>query len=232
MQQSQPGLSSGRVIEVSLLDLALNSFCPNGQYVPLQNVAKVLLEVGAKIQDGERHLCRAAMLGHACVVKALLKAGVNDGSVKEFSGNTALDIAASFDRKDCCMPLIRHRLEKNPNEEMPDSIRNDRKLFKYWNTCKVSYERQRLTNPAGLTNSSLNVQALQSELLSLEEKIRLHGKCKQLKELSGKEPKKPAGEHGEKAMKLLELRVQAVAKKTEANIQKVENFGKMQDQSY
>ncbi|WGJ62224.1 hypothetical protein [Wolbachia endosymbiont of Frankliniella intonsa] len=58
---------------------------------------------------------------------------MNDSPDENYNGNTALECVAelyckdkSIERKNCCEILIKHTLEKNPNIEIPYSVKNKR----------------------------------------------------------------------------------------------------------
>ncbi|MHC3898098.1 UNVERIFIED_CONTAM: hypothetical protein LBW93_04245 [Wolbachia endosymbiont of Nasonia longicornis] len=92
------------------------------------------------------------------ILKALIKAGVNDSPNENYGGNTTLDyIAKLYGRdkstkyKDCCKILIEHTLEKKPHSKMPDSIKSNKELTEYWNACKANSEEWEFAIPKTAT---------------------------------------------------------------------------------
>lgn len=126
----------------SLFSIAIN-------YKPhvLPNLAQVLIKAGANVQNGKGYLHACALTRSPDVLKALIKAGVSDSPHEHYNGNTALDCVAklygtdkSIKCTDCCKILIKHTLEKNPNIEMPNSVKNNKELAQCWNACEANNE--------------------------------------------------------------------------------------------
>ncbi|MGL9725278.1 MAG: hypothetical protein ACR5KV_00580 [Wolbachia sp.] len=72
------------------------------------------------------------------MLKALIKAGVNDNPNENYNENTALECFAklydknkSIEYKDCCELLIKHTLEQKSHSKMPDSVKSDKELTEY-----------------------------------------------------------------------------------------------------
>ncbi|WP_369665140.1 hypothetical protein [Wolbachia endosymbiont of Trichogramma pretiosum] len=78
------------------------------------------MKAGAHVQD-EKGCLHTCVLTHSPdILKALIKAGVNDNPNENYGGNTVLDYVTklygrdkSTKSKDCCEILIEHTLEKN-----------------------------------------------------------------------------------------------------------------------
>ncbi|WP_265023161.1 ankyrin repeat domain-containing protein [Wolbachia endosymbiont (group B) of Ischnura elegans] len=143
----------------SLFSIAIN-------YKPcaLPNLAQVLIKAGADVQNKKGYLHACVLTHSPDILKALIKAGVNDSPDENYNGNTALECVAelyckdkSIERKNCCEILIKHTLEKNPNIEMPVSIKSNKELTEYWNACKANSEEWELAT----TNTETQVVSVQ-----------------------------------------------------------------------
>ncbi|MGL9757385.1 MAG: ankyrin repeat domain-containing protein [Wolbachia sp.] len=117
----------------SLFSIAIN-------YKPytLTNLAQVLIKAGANVQNEKGYLHTCVLTHSPDILKALIKAGVNDSPNENYGGNTALDYVAklygrdkSIECKNCYEILIKHTLEKNPNIEMPVSVKSNKELADY-----------------------------------------------------------------------------------------------------
>ncbi|NEV49852.1 ankyrin repeat domain-containing protein [Wolbachia pipientis] len=124
----------------SLFSIAIN-------YKPcvLPNLAQVLIKAGANVQNEKGYLHACALARSPDVLKALIEAGISDCPHEHYGGNTALDCVTklygtdkSIEYKDCCKILIKHTLEQNPNEKMPDSVKNNKELAQCWNACEAN----------------------------------------------------------------------------------------------
>ncbi|MDR2045515.1 MAG: ankyrin repeat domain-containing protein [Rickettsiales bacterium] len=126
----------------SLFSIAIN-------YKPcaLPNLAQVLIKAGANVQNEKGYLHACALARSPDVLKALIEAGISDCPHEHYGGNTTLDCVTklygtdkSIECKDCCKILIKHTLEQNPNEKMPDSVKNNKELAQCWNACEANNE--------------------------------------------------------------------------------------------
>ncbi|WP_250295568.1 ankyrin repeat domain-containing protein [Wolbachia endosymbiont of Oedothorax gibbosus] len=134
----------------SLFSIAIN-------YKPsvLPNLAQVLIKAGANVQNEKGYLHACALMRFPDMLKALIEAGVSDSPHERYGGNTALECVTelygtdkSINCEDCCKILIKHTLEKNPNIEMSDSVKNNKELAKYWNACEANNEGWELITPS------------------------------------------------------------------------------------
>ncbi|MBC6685887.1 ankyrin repeat domain-containing protein [Wolbachia pipientis] len=134
----------------SLFSIAIN-------YKPcaLPNLAQVLIKAGANVQNEKGYLHICTLMRSPDMLKALIEAGVSDSPHEHYNGNTALECITelygtdkSTNYEDCCKILIKHTLEKNPNIEMPNSVKNNKELAEYWNACEANNEGRELVTPS------------------------------------------------------------------------------------
>ncbi len=133
---------------------SLFSIAINYKLYTLTNLAQVLIKAGANVQNEKGYLHACVLARSPDILKALIKAGVNDNPNENYGGNTALDYVAklygrdkSTKSKDCCKILIEHTLEKKPHSKMPDSIKSNKELTEYWNACKANSEEWEFAIP-------------------------------------------------------------------------------------
>ncbi len=143
---------------------SLFSIAINYKLYTLTNLAQVLIKAGANVQNEKGYLHACVLARSPDILKALIKAGVNDNPNENYGGNTALDYVAklygrdkSTKSKDCCKILIEHTLEKNPNIEMPVSVKSNKELTEYWNACEANNEGWELAT----TNTETQVVSVQ-----------------------------------------------------------------------
>ncbi|WP_265036483.1 ankyrin repeat domain-containing protein [Wolbachia endosymbiont (group A) of Anomoia purmunda] len=134
---------------------SLFSIAINCKPCVLPNLAQVLIKAGANVQSEKGYLHACALTRSPDMLKALIEAGVSDSPHKHYGGNTALDCVTklygtdkSINCEDCCKILIKHTLEKNPNIEMPDSVKNNKELAQCWNACEANNEGWELIDSA------------------------------------------------------------------------------------
>lgn len=153
----------------SLFSIAIN-------YKPytLTNLAQVLIKAGANVQNEKGYLHTCALTHSPDILKALIKAGVNDHPNENYGRNTALDYVAklygrdkSTKCKDCCKILIEHTLEKKPHSKMPDSIKSNKELTEYWNACEANNEGWELIIPSTETQV-VSVQKVNKSRCSIQ----------------------------------------------------------------
>ncbi|WP_408067924.1 ankyrin repeat domain-containing protein [Wolbachia pipientis] len=143
---------------------SLFSIAINYKLYTLTNLAQVLIKAGANVQNEKGYLHACVLARSPDILKALIKAGVNDNPNENYGGNTALDYVAklygrdkSTKSKDCCKILIEHTLEKKPNIEIPDSVKNNKELAQCWNACEANNEGWELAT----TNTETQVVSVQ-----------------------------------------------------------------------
>ncbi|WP_375603883.1 ankyrin repeat domain-containing protein [Wolbachia endosymbiont of Anurida maritima] len=134
---------------------SLFSIAINCKPCALPNLAQVLIKAGANVQNEKGYLHACALTRSPDMLKALIEAGVSDSPHEHYGGNTALDCVTklygtdkSINCEDCCKILIKHTLEKNPNIEMPDSVKNNKELAQCWNACEANNEGWELIDSA------------------------------------------------------------------------------------
>ncbi|KLT22484.1 ankyrin repeat domain protein [Wolbachia endosymbiont of Armadillidium vulgare str. wVulC] len=134
---------------------SLFSIAINCKPCVLPNLAQVLIKAGANVQSEKGYLHACALIRSPDVLKALIEAGVNDSPHEHYGGNTALDCVTklygtdkSINCEDCCKILIKHTLEKNPNIEVPNSVKNNKELAQCWNACEANNEGWELITPS------------------------------------------------------------------------------------
>lgn len=130
---------------------SLFSIAINCKPCVLPNLAQVLIKAGANVQSEKGYLHACALTRSPDMLKALIEAGVSDSPHEHYGGNTALDCVTklygtdkSINCEDCCKILIKHTLEKNPNIEMPNSVKNNKELAQCWNACEANNEGWKL----------------------------------------------------------------------------------------
>ncbi|WP_264330646.1 hypothetical protein [Wolbachia endosymbiont (group B) of Erebia ligea] len=137
----------------SLFSIAIN-------YKPytLTNLAQVLIKAETNVQNEKGYLHTCVLTHSPDILKALIKAGVNDSPNENYGGNTTLDYVAKLygrdkpiEYKNCYEILIKHTLEKNPNIEMPVSVKSNKELTEYWNACKANSEEWEFAIPKTAT---------------------------------------------------------------------------------
>lgn len=133
----------------------LFSIAINWKPCALPNLAQVLIKAGANVQNEKGYLHACALTRSPDVLKALIEAGVSDSPHEHYGGNTALECVTelygtdkSINCEDCCKILIKHTLEKNPNIEVPNSVKNNKELAEYWNICEANNEGWELITPS------------------------------------------------------------------------------------
>ncbi|WP_353284335.1 ankyrin repeat domain-containing protein [Wolbachia endosymbiont (group A) of Lasioglossum fulvicorne] len=126
---------------------SLFSIAINCKPCVLPNLAQVLIKAGANVQSEKGYLHACALTRSPDMLKALIEVGVSDSPHEHYGGNTALDCVTklygtdkSINCEDCCKILIKHTLEKNPDKEMPDSVKNNKELAQCWNACEANNE--------------------------------------------------------------------------------------------
>lgn len=140
-----------------LLDIAINS-----KYL---NVAEALVRAGADIKpkkNGFTYLHTAFFIPSPNLFKTLMERkiiitsneqacaileGFTNFSLDQFSPNKENAERAESQIK-CVKMLINHILKENPNIEMPDSVKNNKELAEYWNTCEAKNEGWELITPS------------------------------------------------------------------------------------
>ncbi|MDX5495817.1 MAG: ankyrin repeat domain-containing protein [Wolbachia endosymbiont of Nomada marshamella] len=140
-----------------LLDIAINS-----KYL---NVAEALVRAGADIKpkkNGFTYLHTAFFIPSPNLFKTLMERkititsneqacaileGFTNFSLDQFSPNKENAERAESQIK-CVKMLIDYILEKNPNIEMSDSVKNNKELAKYWNACEANNKRWVLVDSA------------------------------------------------------------------------------------
>lgn len=153
----------------SLFSIAIN-------YKPcvLPNLAQVLIKAGAKVQNEKGYLHACALARSPDVLKALIEAGISDCPHEHYGGNTALECVTelygtdkSINCEDCCKILIKNTLEKNPNIEVPNSVKNNKELAEYWNIYEANNEGWELITPSTETQV-INAQKANKSSCSIQ----------------------------------------------------------------
>lgn len=138
-----------------LLDIAINS-----EYL---SVAEALVRAGADIKPrGEfTYLHVAFLLPSPELFEALMERKIIITSSEQACGilegftNFSLD-QLSPNKKNaervksqikCVKMLIDYILEQNPDKKMPDFVKNNKELAKYWDACEVNNEGWELVTP-------------------------------------------------------------------------------------
>nr|WP_253309766.1 ankyrin repeat domain-containing protein [Rickettsia endosymbiont of Ceutorhynchus assimilis] len=139
-----------------LLDIAINS-----KYL---NVAEALVRAGADIKPRNEftYLHVAFLIPSPNLFKTLMERKIiitsNRQACDILEGFTNFSLDQSSPNKEnaeraesqikCAKMLINHILKENPNIEMPDSVKNNKELAEYWNTCEAKNEGWELITPS------------------------------------------------------------------------------------